>query len=255
MLTANIWTFKRSNIHHLMTIVRRRSPRRTNWRHRHDALTPAQKLRIRRLKASINELQELSEDVLLVILSLSMYMSFNPMLSINDPFFIHARNTLKYIQWIIDVDIMKSTISMLLLEYSLDNVRFMANFELPKNRSIDSFDDSWARIHTRFSCEQLQQLLMKWKVPQHFVVRRNGKVKASATGESCMIVALTYIATSGTIYRMFPGILVAVLVNGDRSSVHSLSISTSPSITEYLALASNSLRIACNHTPTLLARG
>ena len=188
-----------------MTIVRRRSAKRTNWRHRHDALTPANKLRIKRLKAKISDLEGISEEVMMFLLGLSIYMSMNPMLTIQDPFLCFAHRILGSIHQIIDTDILRCSIELLLLEYSFDNSRSTAVFSGPKNRFINDVGNEWARVHTRFSCDQLRRLLIKWRVPDQFVVRRKGLYKASAAGETCMIVALTFLTTSTCIYRLFPG--------------------------------------------------
>ena len=186
-----------------MTVIRRRTVRDTNFRHRHDALTPLDLLEIERLRSSITEQLTVAIDTMMFSATLAS-LTISEIQNGNDIAAARIISTATSgLYDTIAANIYSDMLKLLSLEYSMTEGRIISFCRRPRRRMIHQLDDHWAYAHTRHTKKQLAIIKQYWRVPEFVTYESDNRHAYVEPGETCLIVSLTFISTESPIYHLF----------------------------------------------------
>ncbi len=204
--------------HHVPNVVgERRSVRRTNWMHRHDALNQLDQAYVSQLlmsQESNRQSVELSVMFMFIIFLklLQIYRTHNN--NNNGNVESETVGRLKVALLIQMTIIMHQLVGLQLTDEELDNIlnihehdRDHVHFNPPTNRSINDLSEQTARTWTRFNKNQLSQLFIHLRIP-NIVRPQVGGGRRIFSGEEVFIFSLTKIASGLSnlnLYEFFGG--------------------------------------------------
>lgn len=186
--------------------IRRRSLRRTNWRQRYDALTPDHQQAIRDAGHLNNELAETngSLGVIFMMIAMKYKALLRGVRTIASWHLAKLRMLLLFMFFAafgIAVEMDELQAKVIFMLYTSNWIRRPEGWsETPINRTIDALGQK-ARLYTRFTADQLRQLMSHLRIPAEFYLDDR---RQCFTGEETLIMTLTFIATGEAMYRMLP---------------------------------------------------
>ena len=186
----------------VMAPIPRRPVRDTNFRHRHDALTPLDILEIQRLRQSITEKLSIVLDTVIF----SSLLASHTMLEVQNGNVDYAARIIAAatsgLHDLISEEVYTKMMQLLALEYTMSEGRIITLCRQPRRRTIDSLETGWAYQHTRHTKDQLRTVLRHWRVPEFIVYSTDARHVYCESGETCLIVTLTFISNKAFLVLM-----------------------------------------------------
>ena len=176
-------------------------PRRTNWRYRYLALNQQEVAAVSSIQLSISELTDFFLVLVLLVNQLLtvLHSSTRRNADQNVPLRQQMAPVIRFYSRLLAFCYLRLD-DLILEEHELVGIT-RGEWEAavareadtpPRNRSIEALSEGDAHRLTRFRKEQLQVLMVHWRIPAQVVTARNRYV---FTGEEMLIVCLTRLAT------------------------------------------------------------
>ena len=176
-----------------MALIHQKLVRQTNYHHWWFALTQRDWLSIHHICSYLNTVSALSVDVLSTALVLVHLLATDPNLTPSSVSMFMLLALLMDLFEDMKQSMADQIVWLVLIEYTLEENRYLARFSRPRRQFIRDLDHIWSRKFTQFSKQQLSCLLIHLHIPKDIIWDDDeGRVHREPE-ESCLIVTLVII--------------------------------------------------------------